>query len=557
MAEFEKNFQNWCNDSAFDEETKNELRALSDPKEIEDRFYKDLEFGTAGLRGVMGAGTNRMNQYTVGRATMGLGRYLIRKFSNAKEAGVVIGYDTRNRSAEFAKNAADVLTAMGIPVKLFNQPVPTPTLSFAVRHFGAVSGIVITASHNPPQYNGFKAYDETGCQLGIEAAEEVLKEVNGITDWSSLPETGCNELLQSIGDEVLDLFTTTVLRQSTLKDKDAKKNLKLVYTPIHGSGWKPVCQILEKDGFTDVTLVEEQTLPDGNFPTVKSPNPEDRGALQMGIDLAETIGADLVIGTDPDADRVGCAVRKGGQMFLLSGNQVGALLVDFILKTKTVLGQNPVVINTIVSSDLGRCIAEKNGCTLCQVLTGFKFIGEKITLFESEQKAKLPEARHFVLGYEESYGYLAGTHARDKDAVVASMLIAEMAAFHKKEGRTLLDALDGLYREFGYYLDTLDSFALQGKEGLERIAEIMAEIRRDHSFLPKVTKALDYQEGVEDLPRANVLKFYFEGGSWLAARPSGTEPKIKFYYSIRENDKEKAEKTLAELKQRIREKTGL
>ncbi len=557
MLSYKEKYRFWCTSPAFDEDTHRELLALKDEKEIEDRFYKDLEFGTAGLRGIMGAGTNRMNRYTVGKATLGLGLYLLEHDPDTKKKGVVIGYDTRNQSDTLARFSADVLTSLGIPVYLFDQCVPTPVLSFSVRHFGCASGIVVTASHNPPIYNGYKVYDPRGYQLGIEEAEAVLSKMNDLTDWAQIPNSGDDSLLTMVGDETLDLFTNEVLRQSTLKDPEAKRNLKLVFTPIHGTGRKPVLQILEKDGFTDVHMVKEQEMPDGNFPTVKSPNPEERGALLMGIEMAEKIGADLVIGTDPDADRIGIAVRHEGKMSLVTGNQVGALLVDFLLKTKTVLGTNPVVINTIVTSDLGIVIAKKRGCQAMQVLTGFKFIGEKVTLFEKEQLSSLPEARHFVLGYEESYGYLAGTHARDKDAVVASMLIAEMAAFYKKEGKTVIDALSDLYDEFGYYLDKVESFTLQGKEGLERISQIMSQLREDHSFLPGVENVLDYAKGVEDLPRSNVLKFYLSGGSWVAARPSGTEPKIKFYYCIREKDQESAQALLSNLQEKIKEKTGL
>jgi len=557
MQNYQTKYQEWCRNPFFDENTKQELLSLQNEKEIEDRFYKDLEFGTAGLRGIMGAGTNRMNPYTVGRATLGLGRFLLERFPDARKKGVVIGFDTRNQSDSLAKSAALVLTALEIPVRLFDQPVPTPVLSFSVRHFGCVSGIVLTASHNPPQYNGYKAYDQYGCQLGIEDAEKVISKVQEISDWSEIPTKGNEDLITLIGNETLSLFTDTVLRQSVFSDENAKKALSLIYTPIHGTGRVCVQDILRKDGFTGVRVVREQEMPDGNFPTVKSPNPEERGALQMGIELAGKTGADLVIGTDPDADRIGVAVSHGGEMILLSGNQVGALLVDFILKNKTVLGENPVVITTIVTSDLGKAIAEKRGCTVQQVLTGFKFIGEKITAFEKEQAQKDPEAHHFVFGYEESYGYLAGTHARDKDAVVAAMLIAEMTAFHKKNGKTLQDALEEIYAEFGYYLDTLDSFTLQGKEGLERISQIMTELRQDPHFLPGVEKTLDFETGVETLPCSNVLKFYLSSGGWVAARPSGTEPKIKFYYSIREENREKAEKTLETIRQTIKAKTGL
>ncbi len=557
MLSYQENYALWSKDPAFDEETRQEVLALRDEKEIEERFYKDLEFGTAGLRGIMGAGTNRINSYTVGRATLGLARHLEKKFPNGKKDGVVIAYDTRMNSDTLARRTADVFTACGFRVYLFDQCVPTPTLSFAVRHFHCVSGVVLTASHNPPIYNGYKAYDETGCQIGIEEAESVLSEIGAIRDWGSLPQKGNDDLLTFVGKELIHAFTDAVLTQSTFEDRKAKENLKLVYTPIHGTGHVPVLQILEKDGFRDVTVVEEQRLPDGKFPTVKSPNPEERGALEMGIALAERIGADLVIGTDPDADRIGCAVRHRGETVLLSGNQVGALLCDFLLQNRTGLEKRPVVINTIVTGDMGRAIAEGRGAASMQVLTGFKFIGEKVSLFEKEKEESPETARHFVLGYEESYGYLSGTHARDKDAVVASMLIAEMAAFHKKAGKTLVDALNDLYREFGYYLDKVESFTLQGKEGLEEIARIMKTAREEKNILPDVEKILDYKNGLDSLPPSNVLKFYLKGGSWVAMRPSGTEPKIKFYYCIRSADEKGAEKAFTSIRKALVEKFGL
>ena len=557
MLSYRENFTLWSQSPAFDAKTRQEVLALTDEKEIEDRFYRDLEFGTAGLRGIMGAGTNRINSYTVGRASLGLARHLEKKYPDGKEKGIVIGYDTRNQSDTLARRTADVFTACGFRVYLFDQCVPTPTLSFSVRHLHCISGVVLTASHNPPAYNGYKAYDNTGCQIGIEEANSVLAEIGAIEDWAEIPEKGNDELLTFVGEDLIHSFTNAVLTQSTLKDREAKGNLKLVYTPIHGSGHVPVLQILEKDGFQNVTVVEEQRLPNGNFPTVKSPNPEERGALEMGIQLAEKIGADLVIGTDPDADRIGCAVHHEGKTVLLSGNQVGALLCDFILQNRTVLGKNPVVINTIVSSDLGCAIAKGRGCESMQVLTGFKFIGEKVTLFEKEREENLETAHHFVLGYEESYGYLSGTHARDKDAIVAAMLISEMAAFHKREGRTLVDALEMLYKEFGYYLDSVDSFTLQGKEGLEKIAEIMKNARANPDFIPNVEKILDYSLGIDSLPPSNVLKFYLKDGSWVAMRPSGTEPKIKFYYCIRSNDKKSAEESLQILRKTLTEKFGL
>lgn len=554
--DYKTKYNAWLNNPAFDSETKAELAALTDEKEIEERFYKDLEFGTAGLRGIMGAGTNRINRYTVGKASLGLAMYLKKAFPDAEKRGVVIACDTRNNSTFLAKSAADVFTAEGIPTRLFDAPVPTPVLSFAVRHFGCCAGVVVTASHNPSAYNGYKAYDETGCQLGPDAADQVLQVMESIADWSRIPTEGNNALLTVIGAETLEIFENTVLKQATFRDEQAKKDLKIVYTPIHGTGLLPITHVLAKDGFTNVSIVEEQTTPDGNFPTVKSPNPEEQWALQMGMDLAEKIGADLVIGSDPDADRVGTAVRHNGKMQLLTGNQIGALLVDFLFKNRTVLGTNPTVITSIVTSEMGPRIAEANGGCAKQVLTGFRFIGNAITAFEKEKSEQKADAHHFLIGYEESYGYLVGTHARDKDAVVAAMLVAEMAAWHKSRGMTLMDALDELYKEHGYYLDTVKAFSLQGKEGLERIAAIMAELRAEPDFLPDA-KVLDYKNGVNGFPPTNALKFSFEDGSWISARPSGTEPKIKFYYCIRGKDKADAEAKFNALHGAILAKTGL
>lgn len=555
MQSYQTQYQLWCDHSAFDEETKNELRTLTDEKEIEDRFYKDLEFGTAGLRGIMGAGTNRINRYTVGRATLGLARYLEKKFSRSKNKSVAIAFDTRHHSNDLARVAADVLTAFGFRVFLFNQPVPTPVLSFSVRKYGCISGIVLTASHNPPAYNGYKVYDQTGCQLGIEESSEVLAQINSIRDWGTIPFNGNPALFTEIGDDALEAFCDEVLKVSSFRNLQAKQELKLVYTPLHGTGRKPVCRILEKDGFSSVTVVAAQEMPDGDFPTVKSPNPEERGALLMGMELAREKCADLVIGTDPDADRIGCAVRHQGNMVLLSGNQVGALLTDYLLKTRKDSDQIPVLVTTIVTGDLGAVIAKKKKAEVRQVLTGFKFIGELATNLENQKEATPP--RHFLLGYEESYGYLSGSHARDKDAVVAAMLIAEMAAYYKSQGKTPVDALESLYLEYGYYLEKTVSYTLRGKEGLEQIAEIMDDLRADHSFLPELDKVLDFSKGVENLPRSNVLKFFLKNGSWVAVRPSGTEPKIKFYYCIREKDQTLAQRYFSEIESVFLKKTAL
>ncbi|MBQ3866717.1 MAG: phospho-sugar mutase [Clostridia bacterium] len=541
----------WLKGEAFDEDTKKELAALTDEREIEERFYTDLAFGTAGLRGIMGAGTNRINRYTVGRATLGLARVLAEAGIGAEKRGVAVAYDTRNNSEKLAGVAAAVLSACGIPVYLFDQAVPVPVLSFTVRDKGCAAGVVLTASHNPPAYNGYKVYDETGCQLGPDAAGRVTEKIGSIR-WEEIPQNGREDLIVRLGDGQLEKFEETVLTRSILGDAAAKAALSIVYTPIHGTGKKPVTAVLARDGFTRVAVVPEQAEPDGNFPTVKSPNPEERGALAMGIALAEKTGADLVIGTDPDADRVGCAVRHDGEMTLLTGNQVGALLTDFLTRDGRAKAGD-VLIKTIVTADLGAAIAQSRGCEVMEVLTGFRFIGEKMNGFEKET----PRKHRYLMGYEESYGYLVGTHARDKDSVVSSLLIAEMAAFHKKAGRTLIDALNELYAAYGYYLDKTEAFSLQGMEGLRRIGAIMDDLRAHPDFLPDVRQIKDYAPGVDGLPKANVLKWSFNGGGWLAARPSGTEPKIKFYYSVREEDRAKAEKKLEALRGLILEKTGL
>ena len=554
---YREEYERWCKDPAFDEATRRELLALTDEKEIEDRFYTSLEFGTAGLRGIMGAGTNRMNPYTVGKATLGLAEYLLEEVPDAANRGVAVAYDTRNRSREFAQRTAEILTAKGIRVYLYDQPAPIPVLSYTVRKLHCAAGVVITASHNPPAYNGYKAYDETGCQLGVEPAAKVLEKVNAIPGESCIPQKGNEALLSPLGDREIEDFVDTVLRQSVVKDAGVKAALKIVYTPVHGSGRIPVTLALKKDGFTNVSVVKEQEMPDGDFPTVKSPNPEDRATLEMAIALGKETGADLVFGTDPDADRFGCAVRKGEDFVLLNGNQVGALLVDFLLKNKKDLGEDPVLVKTVVTGELGAAIARKKGCEVAEVLTGFRFIGEKINGYEKEKAEKRPGARSFLMGYEESYGYLVGTHARDKDSVVAALLVSEMAASCKAEGKTLLDALDRIYSQYGYYLDKVESFTLRGKEGLERIRAIMADLRQKKDLLPGVEKVIDYQKGVGDLPPSNVLKFMLKGGSWVVARPSGTEPKLKFYYSLREENEEKALGTLALLQKTLRDAEGL
>lgn len=517
----------------FDGETKNELSKITDEKEIEDRFYKELSFGTGGLRGIMGAGPNRMNKYTVARATQGYADYLKSEFDG--EISVTIAYDSRNNSRFFAETAAGVLAENNIKAYMFDTLMPTPVLSFAVRYLHSSGGIVITASHNPKEYNGYKIYDSRGCQLVPQIALAVTKKINAITDYQSVKIKDFDLCVKDgntviLGDDVLDAFLSEVKKQSLYEEKS---KLKIVYTPLHGTGNIPVRKILEG---MNVSVVKEQELPDGNFSTVRSPNPEEKDALTLGIEQAKSENADLVLGTDPDCDRVGTAVLHGGEYISLTGNQMGALLVNFVLsQRKEKLKPNSVIVKTIVTGELGAKIAESYSLVVDETLTGFKYIGEKINKYEDSGE------KNYVMGYEESYGYLVGTHARDKDAVVSSMLICQMASFYKNQGKTLIDALNEIYDKYGFYEDSLDTFILKGKDGAEKIKDIMTSLRQKGASLfdgtQTVKNFIDYSAGVEDLPKENVLKYIFEDGSWSAVRPSGTEPKLKVYYSVRGNGK--------------------
>lgn len=527
----------------FDDNTKNELESITDKKEIEDRFYKDLEFGTGGLRGIMGAGANRMNKYTVGKATKGLCEYLKNEF--AGEKSVVIAYDSRNNSKAFAECAAEVLCYNGIKTFLFEEIMPTPVLSFSVRYLNCNAGIVITASHNPKEYNGYKVYDKYGCQLVPQYADKVISYINNVKDIKSVKHMNLNMALSNgyltyIGDEVLNSYISEVEKMAVYKEAS---DLKIVYTPLHGTGNIPVRKVLSDMSF-DVSVVKEQAVADGNFTTVRSPNPEEKDALNMALEQAKIANADLVIGTDPDCDRVGVGVLHNGEYTLLTGNQTGALLVDFYLKfKKQSLNPKSTLVKTIVTNDLGAEIARKNGLNVIETLTGFKYIGDQITKYEKTGE------NEFLIGYEESYGYLVGTYARDKDAVVASMLICEMAAYYKKNKMTLVDALNLLYSEYGFYLDALDSFVLKGKDGASRIKNIMSYFRANKATVfPNITDVKDYSTGIGDLPKSNVLKFFLKGGSWIAVRPSGTEPKLKMYYSVRGIDSSTCERSLQNIR---------
>lgn len=527
-----------------DDATKKELAcAAHDEKDLEDRFYKDLAFGTGGLRGIMGAGSNRMNPYTVGRATLGLAEYLADKFSGG--ASVAIAYDTRNNSEAFSLTAAHILSAKGIKVYRYKYCVPVPVLSFTTRHLGCSAGIMITASHNPKEYNGYKVYDETGCQICTEAAAELLSYINkeSYQAVARLLSSGDNSCVREIGDEVLGEYYKAVREQSLYTEKS---DIRIVYTPLHGTGNIPVREMI-KD--FDVTVVKEQELPDGNFSTVRSPNPEEKDALNIAIETAKKTGADLVLGTDPDCDRVGIAVRDpNGEYVLFTGNQTGALLVKFVLTMKKdTLNGRSTLVKTIVTSELGANIARKFGLHVDETLTGFKYIGDKINKYEKDGD------REFVIGYEESYGYLVGTYARDKDGVVSSMLICQMAAWYKAQGKTLIDGLNEIYDEYGYFLDALDPFVLQGKDGAEKITALMDYFRTNGTeVFNGAEKMIDYSTGVDDLPIENVLKFIWSDGSWVAVRPSGTEPKIKMYYSVREENRERAHSRLENIRNTVK-----
>ncbi len=538
-------YRQWLSDFANDPDTVADLKAIeNDPKEIEDRFYRELEFGTAGMRGVLGAGTNRLNIYNVRRVTRAMAKYILTT-PDGKDKGVAIGYDSRNMSDVFAKQAALVLCAAGVKVFLFESLRPVPVLSFTIRHLQCIAGIVITASHNPKQYNGYKAYWTDGGQMPPES-------VKGITD--RLPETTYEEslpmdeqeaiekgLLNYIGKDVDDAYIAAVKKLSVNPElaKEMGKTLKIVYTPLHGSGNIPVRRIFKEIGMENVYVVKEQELPNGDFPTVKVPNPEDPGAFKLALEMQAQLGADLCVGTDPDCDRVGIACMTENGPRLLNGNQIGCVLLHYILSQKKERGElpeNAAAVSTIVSTNMADAIAKSYGCKMVKVLTGFKYIAEQIYIYETTG------CNTFMFGFEESFGYLSGTDVRDKDGVNACMLIAEAASWYKKNYNcTLVDAIDRLYEQYGYYGDKVTSFTLPGKDGLEKMQTVMAELRENppKEFAGKKVVALrDYQKGTRvadgetealTLPKSNVLYFELEDDAWICVRPSGTEPKIKLY----------------------------
>ncbi|HBF6276249.1 TPA: phospho-sugar mutase [Clostridioides difficile] len=550
--DYKNSYEMWLNSPYFDEQTKNELLSIKDDeKEIQDRFYKNLEFGTGGLRGIIGAGTNRINIYTVRRATLGVLNYIMKtQGEEGKQKGIVIAHDSRYMSREFCIEVAKTLSAYGVKAYIFEELKPTPELSFAVRYLKCAMGIVITASHNPKEYNGYKVYDSDGGQICIDMANDIIAEVNKIDDYSTIKSIDFEEALSKnlitildneVDDEFIKAVKKQVLRQNII-DEYGKK-LKIIYTPIHGTGNKSVRRVLSECGFENVMVVKEQELPDSNFSTVKYPNPEEKSVFNIAIEMAKNNGTDLIIGTDPDCDRVGIVVKdSSGEYVVLNGNQVGSLLVRYILESlveeNKLPKNNPTIIKTIVTSELGAKIAKAYNVDCLNTLTGFKFIGEKIKAFEESND------RSFIMGYEESYGYLIGTHARDKDGVVSSLMICEMAAYYSSKGMNLYEALIDTYNKFGYYKEDLKSVTLKGIDGIKKIKEMMLYFRSvkiDNVADVKVDKILDYKDGVDDLPKSDVLKFLLEDGSWIAIRPSGTEPKIKFYFGANSDNQEDVE----------------
>lgn len=518
-----------------------ELEAMNETK-IEDAFYRDLAFGTGGLRGTIGAETNRMNVYVIAKASQGLSLYLLEKYDSPS---VVIGYDSRIKSDVFAKTAAAVFAANGIHVHIWPELNPVPTVSFAVRYLHASAGVMITASHNPSKYNGYKVYGPDGCQITTEAAKEILTQIEELDIFADVKTSDFEDGVKTgkidhIDSTVLDAFIAEVKGQSVLFGDEINRDVAIIYSPLNGTGLKPVTRTLSESGFTNITVVEEQSLPDGNFPTCPYPNPEIREAMELGLQYASRLNADLLLATDPDCDRCGIAVKSGDRYQLLSGNEVGLLLLDYICSQRVKhnrMPEHPVFIKTIVSIDLAEKIAEHYGVKTINVLTGFKFIGEQIGLLEEAGRAS-----DYICGFEESYGYLTGTYVRDKDAVNAAFMICEMFAFYKTRGVTLLEKLDELYSTYGYCMNTLHSYEFDGSAGMQKMKDIMSDFRMDAAEIggEVVVRTEDYSVGLNGFPKSDVLKYYTKSGS-VVIRPSGTEPKLKTYISITADNKEKAE----------------
>ena len=542
-------YKRWLEYATADSDVASELKTMGAAK-IEDAFYRDLAFGTGGLRGVIGAGTNRMNVYTVAKASQGLADYLKKHYENPS---VVIGYDSRIKSDVFAKVAAGVFAANGVQVNIWPVLMPVPTVSFATRYLHTSAGVMITASHNPSKYNGYKVYGADGCQITTEAAAEILAEIEKLDIFADVKtggfEAGMAEgRIQYIPEEVYTAFVNEVKAQSVLFGDEVDKDVAIVYSPLNGSGLRPVTRTLKEMGYTNITVVKEQEQPDGNFPTCPYPNPEIKEAMALGMEYAKRCNADLLLATDPDCDRVGIAVKnKAGEYELLTGNQVGLLLLDYICSQRIKHGKmpdNPVMVKTIVTMDMGEQIASRYGLRTINVLTGFKFIGEQIGRLEQQGKAD-----SYVFGFEESYGYLTGSYVRDKDGVDGAYMICEMFSYYKTQGISLLEKLEELYRTYGYCMNTLHSYEFEGSAGFAKMQSIMQAFRGDVKAFggKKVVKLLDYAQGLDGLPKSDVLKFLLEGNCSIVVRPSGTEPKLKIYISVSAADKEAAEDIEAEI----------
>ena len=574
MERYQEKYEEWCNNPIFDEETKKELLQMKDnEEEKKNSFYQDLEFGTAGLRGIVGAGTNRMNKYTVGKASQGLAEYILKVGGQNK--GVAIGYDSRHMSTEFSELAALILNANGIKTYIFPSLRPTPEVSFAVRRFGCISGIVVTASHNPPKYNGYKVYWEDGAQITEPVDKEIIAEVNSITDFSKIKTISKEEAIQkglyNVISEDFDTEYLEELKKNTLNPeviKEMADDLKIVYTPLHGTGGMLAKRLFSELGYNNLYIVKEQEKPNGDFPTVSYPNPEDPKAFEHALRLAKEVDADIVLANDPDADRIGLHVKnnKTGEYICFNGNMIGLTIAEYLIsqkREKGTLPENPALIKTIVSSNMADRICEYYGVKLFLALTGFKNIAARIRQFERDN------SYNCIMGYEESYGCLIGTHARDKDGIIAVMLLCEIAAYYKKQGMTLWDAILKMYERYGYYREGQIPVVLEGAEGAAKIQEMMKQMRNN---LPekigkyKVLKIMDCSTGIErdiltgneekiDLPKSNVLRYTLENDCWCAVRPSGTEPKIKFYMGVRGDSLENAEKDLEELMDAMREYT--
>ncbi|MBE6577434.1 MAG: phospho-sugar mutase [Ruminococcaceae bacterium] len=540
-------YELWCKNAVADASVADELLKMeNDETAIEDAFYRELEFGTGGLRGVIGAGTNRMNYYTVAKASQGLANYVLRHFG-AGARKIAVSYDSRIKSELFARTASKVFAANGIQVYIYPELMPTPCLSFATRELGCSAGIMITASHNPAKYNGYKVYGADGCQITDDAASEIFGEIQKIDVFNDVKTVNFSTAMDSgiigfISDDVYTAFIEQVKAQSMLGETDKiSKDVSIIYTPLNGTGLKPVQRALKESGFTNVTVVKEQEQPDGNFPTCPYPNPEIKQALDLGIEYARRNNAELLLATDPDCDRVGIALRdKNGEYELMSGNEVGMLLLDYICSRRIALGKmptEPVAVKTIVTIDMAERIAKKYGVRTVNVLTGFKYIGEQIGMLERGGAQD-----SYIFGFEESYGYLSGSYVRDKDAVNAAFLICEMFAYYKARGIGLIEKLEALYREYGYCLNTLHFYEFEGSLGMARMKDIMSEFRKDIEQLgtKRVQRLLDYSEGIDGLPKSNVLKFILSDDCSVVVRPSGTEPKIKTYISVSAKTKELA-----------------